>query len=59
MLAAWTRERDALATEIEAETASLRAQLDEESARRETSRVPIEKSGVRILGWYVLWGAKT
>jgi hypothetical protein len=57
-IAAWTRERDALASEIESEAAAERSRLGSESARRETARIPIERSDVRILGWYVLWRAK-
>ncbi|HTO86835.1 MAG TPA: ATP-binding protein [Thermoanaerobaculia bacterium] len=58
-IAAWTREREALASEIEAEAAAERSRLENESSRRETARIPIERSDVRILGWYVLWRAKS
>ncbi|MGH9369427.1 MAG: hypothetical protein ACRD3M_17370, partial [Thermoanaerobaculia bacterium] len=58
-IAAWTRERDALRAELEGEIASERARLESEAARRETARLPIEKSDVRVLAWHVLWSAKS
>ncbi len=54
-IAAWTRERDALKEEIAGETATEQARLDAEAMRRENTRLPIEKSDVRVLSWLVLW----
>ena len=54
-IAAWTRERDALKEEIAGETATELARLDAEAMRRENTRLPIEKSDVRVLSWLVLW----
>lgn len=58
-IAEWARERDALRAEIESETAAERLRVQEGSARREKARIPIEKSAVRVLGWFVLWEAKS
>jgi hypothetical protein len=58
-IAAWTRERDELKSEIEQETAAERARLEQGAARRETTRIPIGKADVRALGWYVMWVSKT
>jgi DNA helicase HerA-like ATPase len=58
-IADWTRERDALGSEIESEVATERSRLEAETTRRESVRVPVEKSDVRVLGWHVLWKAKS
>ncbi len=58
-IAAWTGERDSLRSELESEAAAERQRLETESAHRENARVPIGKSDVRVIGWYVLWSAKS
>jgi len=58
-IAAWTRERDALKSEIEQEPAAERARLEQAAAKPETARIPIGKADIRALGWYLLWVSKT
>ncbi|MGE5279015.1 MAG: hypothetical protein ACM3SU_18635, partial [Acidobacteriota bacterium] len=58
-IAEWTRERDALRAELESETAAERARVEAEAGNRQQSRIPIDKSGVRVLGWFALWKAKS
>lgn len=54
-IAAWTRERDALRAEREAELSAARAQAAASAAGRETTRLPVNRSDVRAVEWYVLW----
>jgi hypothetical protein len=54
-IADWTAERDSLAAEIERAEASERQRVEAEAARREEVRVPVSRTDVRALEWYVLW----
>ncbi|HSD72651.1 MAG TPA: hypothetical protein VLE54_07665, partial [Thermoanaerobaculia bacterium] len=54
-IAEWTREREAMAAELERAMASERENVTAEAARRDRIRVPINRADVRPLEWYVLW----
>ncbi|HEY7574620.1 MAG TPA: hypothetical protein VIB08_05615, partial [Thermoanaerobaculia bacterium] len=58
-IAAWTRERDDLRAEIESGASAELARLSAAAERREQTKIPIAKSAVRPLGWYVLWVSKS
>ncbi|MFN2386850.1 MAG: ATP-binding protein [Thermoanaerobaculia bacterium] len=53
-IAAWTRDRDALRAEREGERSASRAESSAASGR-EPTRVPVKRTDVRALEWYVLW----
>jgi DNA helicase HerA-like ATPase len=57
-IAAWSKERDALRAEMESDSVAERGRLESEAARRESTRIPIARSDVRVLGWYALWSPK-
>jgi len=54
-IADWTAERDSLAAELEMVEAGERQRVEAEAGRREEVRVPVNKTDVRALEWYVLW----
>jgi hypothetical protein len=54
-IAAWTRERDALRADREGDLSASRAQGAAAGAGRETTRLPVKRTDVRALEWYVLW----
>ena len=54
-IADWTAERDSLKAEMESAEAAERARVEAEAGRREEVRVPINRTDVRALEWYVLW----
>jgi hypothetical protein len=54
-IAAWTQERGALVAEREAAIAAVRREVESGAAARETTRVPVSRTDVRVLGWYVVW----
>jgi hypothetical protein len=54
-IAAWSREREALAAERETELTSVRSDVEAAASRREEMRLPVSRADVRVLGWYVLW----
>ncbi len=54
-IADWTAERDSLKAEMESAEAGERAKVEAEAGRREEVRVPVNRTDVRALEWYVLW----
>jgi hypothetical protein len=54
-IADWTAERDSLKAELERAEAGERARVEAEAGRREEVRVPVNRTDVRALEWYVLW----
>jgi hypothetical protein len=54
-IADWTAERDSLKAEMESAEAAERARVEAEAGRREEVRVPVNRTDVRALEWYVLW----
>jgi len=54
-IAAWTQERDALLAERESELAAARREIESAAASREETRIPINRTDIRVVGWYVLW----
>ena len=54
-IADWTAERDAVKAEVEKAEAATREQVEAEAGRREEVRVPVNRTDVRALEWYVLW----
>ncbi len=58
-IAAWTRERDDLRAELENGTSAEHARLAAAAEKREQTKIPIAKSDVRALGWFVLWVSKS
>jgi hypothetical protein len=54
-IADWTAERDSLKAELERAEAGERSRVEAEAGRREEVRVPVNRTDVRALEWYVLW----
>jgi DNA helicase HerA-like ATPase len=54
-IADWTAERDALKAELGTAEAGERGRVEAEAGRREEVRVPVNRTDVRALEWYVLW----
>lgn len=57
-IAAWTRERDSLTAEIESESLAARAAVEAAGGDRQRIRIPVNRTDVRVLGWFVLWEAR-
>ena len=54
-IADWTAERDSLKAEVDSAEAAERARVEAEAGRRDEVRVPINRTDVRALEWYILW----
>jgi hypothetical protein len=54
-IAAWSQERDSLVAERESAAASIRREVEAAAATADRTRVPVARTDVRVLGWYVLW----
>jgi len=54
-IAIWTKERDEMVAQREAARAASRGAVEAAIAARETTRVPVPRTSVRVIGWYVLW----
>jgi hypothetical protein len=54
-IADWTAERDSLKADLERAEAAERSRVEAEAGRREEVRVPVNRTDVRALEWYVLW----